>query len=209
MKSQKLIPDYWTEAKVELSTRDPILADIISRNHDYTLSSRGDLFRTLIRSIVGQQISVKSAAATWCKFENKVKRITPRDILLIPMNELKKCGLSLRKVEYILGISRLWNSKYSNLDWFQMTDQEVIDRLLILKGVGKWTAEMVLIFTLMRPDIFPVGDISLVRSIEEKYNDKEKLSQSKLLSIGESWKPWRTVATCFIWYNDDPEPVEY
>ena len=74
MKSQKLIPDYWTEAKVELSTRDPILADIISRNHDYTLSSRGDLFRTLIRSIVGQQISVKSAAATWCKFENKVKR---------------------------------------------------------------------------------------------------------------------------------------
>tara|TARA_B100000900_G_scaffold416232_1_gene450355 strand:+ start:7593 stop:8219 length:627 start_codon:yes stop_codon:yes gene_type:complete len=201
-------PPYWELAKKELSSNDKTLADIIEKYDDLELISRGDIFFTLIRSIIGQQISVKAASTVWSKFTKEVGDIKPENILSTDIEKMRECGLSKRKTEYILGISESW-SEYKNHDWNNMSDQEVIEELIKLRGVGKWTAEMILIFTLLRPDIFPIGDIGMIRGIEKSYNSGVKMSIEDLYALSENWKPWRTVACCFMWRTVDPEPVEY
>ena len=141
-------PPYWEIAKKELSNNDEILSEIISKFDDLELISRGDMFFTLIRSIIGQQISVKAAASVWSKFTEEIVDITPENILSTNLEDLRKCGLSQRKAEYVIGISESW-PKYSKFDWEQMDDEEIIEELIKLRGVGRWTAEMILIFTLL------------------------------------------------------------
>ena len=172
------------------------------------LISRGDIFFTLIRSIIGQQISVKAASTVWSRFTERVGNITPENILSVDFEELRSCGLSQRKAEYVIGISESWH-EYSLFDWNKMDDEEVIEKLIKLRGVGKWTAEMILIFTLLRPDVFPIGDIGMIRGIEKTFNSGVKMSNDELYAISEKWKPWRTVACCYMWRTVDPEPVEY
>ncbi len=201
-------PDYWEIAKKELSGNDIILSRIINKFDDLELISRGDIFFTLIRSIIGQQISVKAASTVWSRFTNKVGDITPNNILCIDFENLRSCGLSQKKTEYVIGISESWN-EYSSFDWNKMNDEEVIEKLIKLRGVGKWTAEMILIFTLLRPDVFPIGDIGMIRGIEKSYNSGVKMSTDELYALSEKWKPWRTVACCYMWRTVDPEPVEY
>jgi|TARA_B100001996_G_scaffold362242_1_gene329614 DNA-3-methyladenine glycosylase II len=201
-------PPYWEVAKEELSNNDKILSKIISKFDDLELISRGDMFFTLIRSIIGQQISVKAAASVWSKFTEEIGDITPENILSTNLEDLRKCGLSQRKAEYVIGISESW-PKYSKFDWEEMDDHEIIEKLVQLRGVGKWTAEMILIFTLLRPDVFPIGDIGMVRGIEKSYKSGEKISEEELHKISEKWKPWRTVACCYMWRTVDPESVEY
>ena len=201
-------PDYWEIAKKELSNNDIILSRIIDKFDDLELISRGDIFFTLIRSIIGQQISVKAASTVWSRFTNKVGEITPKNILSIDFEDLRSCGLSQKKTEYVIGISESWN-EYSSFNWSEMDDEEVVGKLIKLRGVGKWTAEMILIFTLLRPDVFPIGDIGMIRGIEKTYNSGVKMSIDELYTLSEKWKPWRTVACCYMWRTVDPEPVEY
>ena len=185
-----------------------ILSKIIVEFEDLELISRGDLFFTLIRSVIGQQISVKAASTVWARFSKRVGNITPENILSVDTGELRGCGLSQRKTEYVIGISESWG-EYKDYDWDKMNDDEIIEKLIKLRGVGKWTAEMILIFTLLRPDVFPIGDIGMIRGIEKSYNFGERMTNEQLYSISEKWKPWRTVACCYMWRTVDPEPVEY
>ncbi|DAC29406.1 MAG TPA: DNA-3-methyladenine glycosylase 2 family protein [Candidatus Poseidoniales archaeon] len=201
-------PEYWDMAKKELSRKDDVLHEIINEFDDLELVSRGDLFYTLIRSVVGQQISVKAASTVWSRFCERVGDIEPENILSAEIEELRSCGLSQRKAEYVRGISESW-SDYDSLEWKEMSDEEIIQELIKLRGVGKWTAEMILIFTMLRPDVFPIGDIGMIRGIEKSYNSGERMSRDELYAISEKWKPWRTVACCFMWRTVDPEPVEY
>ena len=202
-------PDYWLQACAELCEKDRMLAEVIEKFPEPTLSSKGDLFSTLIRSIIGQQISVYAADAVWGRFSELVETISPSSILSQNSEALRNCGLSNRKVEYIHGIAKTWEQEYANLDWNNMSDDEVKRKLVGLRGVGPWTAEMILMFSLLRPDVFPIDDIGAIRAIEKIYNGGTPMSKQALLDKAEEWIPWRTVATWFLWRTIDDEPVEY
>lgn len=202
-------PEYWSEACAELCVKDPVLAKVIKKYPEPILTSKGDLFSTLIRSIVGQQISVLAADAIWGRFIALVGEVSPEPILKPTPEMLKNCGLTSRKVEYIRGISETWTREYAGLDWEILSDDEVKRKLIALRGVGPWTAEMILMFSLLRPDIFPIDDIGAIRAIENIYNRGEVMTKDELLDQANNWAPWRTVATWFLWRTIDDEPVEY
>ena len=202
-------PEYWSEACAELCVKDPVLAKVIKKYPEPILTSKSDLFSTLIRSIVGQQISVLAADAVWGRFSALVGEISPELILKQTPEALKNSGLSARKVEYIRGISETWTKEYAEIDWEILSDDQVKRKLIALRGVGPWTAEMILMFSLLRPDIFPIDDIGAIRAIENIYNGGEVMSKDELLDQAENWAPWRTVATWFLWRTIDDEPVEY
>ena len=202
-------PEYWSEACEELCVKDPVLAKVIRKYPEPILTSKGDLFSTLIRSIVGQQISVLAADAIWGRFIALVGEVSPEPILKPTPEMLKNCGLTSRKVEYIRGISETWTREYAGLDWEILSDDEVKRKLIALRGVGPWTAEMILMFSLLRPDIFPIDDIGAIRAIENIYNRGEVMTKGELLDQANNWAPWRTVATWFLWRTIDDEPVEY
>ena len=202
-------PEYWSEACAELCVKDPVLAKVIKKYPEPILTSKGDLFSTLIRSIVGQQISVLAADAIWGRFIALVGEVSPEPILKPTPEMLKNCGLTSRKVEYIRGISETWTREYAGLDWDILSDDEVKRKLIALRGVGPWTAEMILMFSLLRPDIFPIDDIGAIRAIENIYNRGEVMTKGELLQQANNWAPWRTVATWFLWRTIDDEPVEY
>ena len=202
-------PEYWSQACAELCVKDPVLAKVIKKYPEPILTSKGDLFSTLIRSIVGQQISVLAADAVWGRFSALVGEISPEMILKPTPEALKNCGLSARKVEYIRGISETWTKEYAEIDWEVLSDDEVKRKLIALRGVGPWTAEMILMFSLLRPDVFPIDDIGAIRAIENIYNGGEVMTKDELLDQANNWAPWRTVATWFLWRTIDDEPVEY
>ena len=203
------IPEYWVTAKAELSAADSVLAEVIARNEEPVLSSKGDMFLSLISAIVSQQISTTAARTIWGRFEGLVGEVNPKSVLSLGHEELRGCGLSGRKAEYILGIAEAWQSGYADIDWDGMSDEEVMAALIELRGVGTWTAEMILIFTLLRPDVFPVGDIGVVRAVERLYSGGERMSNDDLIAKSRDWRPWRTVATWYLWRSIDPEPVQY
>ncbi len=203
------VPEYWEAAKAELSAADSVLAEVIARNEEPVLSSKGNLFITLVSSIVSQQISTAAARTIWSRFEGLVGEVNPKSVLSRSHEELRGCGLSGRKAEYILGIAEAWQSGYADIDWDGLSDEEAMAALIELRGVGTWTAEMILIFTLLRPDVFPVGDIGVVRAVERLYSEGERMSNDELIAKSQDWRPWRTVATWYLWRSIDPEPVQY
>ena len=209
MTNKDNIPDYWEKACIELSEKDSILKKIIEKHKQPFLSSRGDIFYTLVRSIVGQQISVYAADAVWERLEKCVQQITPEQFIKQSKKDLRNCGLSFRKIEYILGIAETWNNDYKNIKWNLLADEEVKKKLISLRGVGPWTAEMILMFSLLRPDIFPVDDIGAIRAMEKLYNNGKQMNKKELMKKAEDWIPWRTVATWYLWRTIDDEPVEY
>ena len=202
-------PEYWGEAKEFLSKVDGIMSRLIDVHEHPPLSSRGDAFLTLMRSIVGQQISSKAADSVWGRIENLLGAVTPESILGASYDNLRACGLSGRKSEYVVGIAEAWLMGYSEIVWSKLSDEEATSRLVALRGVGEWTAEMILIFSLLRPDVFPIADIGVIRSMERLYNQGNALSESELMAIAEPWRPYRTVATWYLWRSSDPEPVRY
>ena len=163
-------PEWWGPAKQVISTSDVLLKDVIEDFEEPSLSSRGDLFATLIKSIVGQQISVIAASAVWSRFCECVGEVNEESILAKSHQELKEVGLSHRKVEYIVGIAEAWQDGYDEINWDLMSDEEVIEELIKLRGVGRWTVQMLLIFALLRQDVFPIDDIGLIRGMEKLYN---------------------------------------
>ncbi len=201
-----MIPSYWEEAKKALSERDSVLSALIGQYPGIGLVRRADPFSTLARSIVGQQISVKAADSAWERLISAAGNVSPESILSCP--ELGNCGLSGRKVEYLMDLAIHFSER--RLDGLEgMEDEAVISALTKIRGVGRWTAEMFLIFQALRPDILPLDDLGLQRAIRLHYNGGNTLDRRQMLALAEPWKPWRSVATWYLWRSLDPVPVEY
>jgi len=203
-----MIPDYWEAAKAHLRAADPVMREVIDAYEDPPLRSKRDVFQTLVHAIVGQQISAKAADAVWGRFVAEVVEVTPARISEKSVESLRAVGLSGRKVEYIQGLARdaQW---VLSAEWDEWSDDEVRRRLVALRGVGPWTAEMVLIFSLLRADILPLGDIGVIRAVEQLYRNSERMTVEEVAQVAECWAPYRTAGTWYLWRHLDAEPVEY
>lgn len=203
-------PAYWTRATRALATADPVMAGLISRYRGLTLASRGDAFQTLARSIIGQQISVKAAQSVWERFATTVGDMQARCVLKLSVEQLRGCGLSGQKVSYLRDLSERFSAGAIDISrWHDMDDEVLIDELTEVKGIGRWTAEMFLIFYLTRPDVFPLADLGLQKAMQLHYNRGRKLSERRIATLAKLWSPWRSVATWYLWRSLDPLPVEY
>ena len=203
-------PKFWNKAKVYLRKKDKRLGKIIESYPKDFLFSKSDPFMTLARSIVGQQISVKAAQSVWDRFEIKIVKVNPLNIKKIHSNSLKSVGLSRQKVLYLKNLSEAFiKDKIKIKSWSKMSDEDVIQDLIQIKGIGRWTAEMFLIFNLCRADIFPLDDIGMIKGLCKIYNLNYPIDKDKVLKIGNRWKPYRSVATWYLWRSLDPIPVEY
>ncbi|MCX7892269.1 MAG: DNA-3-methyladenine glycosylase 2 family protein [Burkholderiales bacterium] len=203
-------PHYWASAKRTLARRDSTLRRIIRAHPRVRLTSRGDAFQTLARSIVGQQISVKAADSVWRRLVAVAPAMTPDAILRARRARLAAAGLSQRKVEYIRDLAaHIAKGTIHPQRWPTMDDEAVIGELTAVRGIGRWTAEMFLIFNLLRPDVLPVDDLGLRRAVSLHYRDGEPIGAAELRAFGAAWAPWRSVATWYLWRSLDPVPVEY
>lgn len=203
-------PKFWNKAKVYLRKKDKRLGKIIESYPKDFLFSKSDPFMTLARSIVGQQISVKAAQSVWDRLEIKIVKVNPLNIKKIHSNSLKSVGLSRQKVLYLKNLSEAFiKDKIKIKLWSKMSDEDVIQDLIQIKGIGRWTAEMFLIFNLCRADIFPLDDIGMIKGLCKIYNLNYPIDKDKVLKIGNRWKPYRSVATWYLWRSLDPIPVEY
>ena len=203
-------PDYWQQATRELAACDDVIKVLVKKSKGLTLRSRGDAFNTLARSIVGQQISVKAAQSVWNKLIAAVPDMRPEIVHGHDADALRACGLSRSKVVYMHDLAlHFVEGRLNTRRWPRMSDDELIAELTQVRGIGRWTAEMFLIFYMMRPDVFPLGDIGLQRALSLHYNRGKPLSQRKIDSISKRWRPWRSVATWYMWRSLDPVPVEY
>jgi DNA-3-methyladenine glycosylase II len=205
-----LVPHYWEQAKLELMKRDRIMKKLIPRFGDLQLVRRSDPFMTLARSIVGQQISVKAAQSVWERLMLACPKMTPAQVKRQGHIKLAGCGLSKRKAEYLMDLSaHFLDGIINEKDWSSMEDEAVIAELIQIRGIGRWTAEMFLIFNMLRPDILPLDDLGLVKGISMNYFSGEPVSRSDAREVAANWEPWRTVATWYMWRSLDPIPVEY
>lgn len=204
------VPPYWQDAKDELMKRDRIMRKLIPQFGDMHLMGRGDAFPTLARSIVGQQISVKAADSVWQRFLEVCPKCTPAQVIKAGPEKLVGCGLSKRKAEYVIDLAEHFKAKRVHADkWTEMDDEEVISELVQIRGIGRWTAEMFLIFNLLRPNILPLDDLGLLKGISINYFSGEPVSRSDAREVAANWEPWRTVATWYLWRSLDPAPVVY
>jgi DNA-3-methyladenine glycosylase II len=205
-----VIPDYWARATRALARRDPVLGAIIRAHPGITLARRGEPFFTLARSIVGQQISVKAAQSVWDRFAAAAPGMTPARVLELDLVALRACGLSARKAEYVRDLAgKFHDGTLHGTLWSTMGDEEIIAELIQVRGIGRWTAEMFLIFNLLRPDVFPIDDLGLQRAMRLHYFGGRAASAKRLRKVADLWCPWRSVATWYLWRSLDPLPVEY
>ena len=198
-------PAWWQQA-VNVLSKDELLGEVVQSYPGESLVGRGDLFSTLIRSIVGQQISVLAADAVWERLVSLVGEITPDSLRNFSEKELASCGLSRPKASYIHGLARE-SSDLILEAWSAHSDADLIKHFSSFRGIGPWTSEMILIFTLMRPDIFSIGDIGLIRAVQRLVPEAD--TKEKVLEISKRWKPYRTAASWYLWRMLDPVPVEY
>ena len=207
-------PVFWDDACRHLAKRDRVMRKLIPKCGDSHLKCRGDAFTTLARSIIGQQISVKAAQSVWERFiaavPGGVLHLQPDSVLRLAAPEMRAVGLSARKVEYIndLALHFSAGSVHEN-QWEQMDDQAIIDELVAIRRIGRWTAEMFLIFHLMRPDVLPLDDAGLIKGISQSYFSGEPVSRAEARDVAEAWSPYRTVGTWYLWRSLDPLPVAY
>ncbi len=204
-------PAFWSIAKKELKKKDKKLGKIIDNYPSDFLFSKSDPFLTLARSIVGQQISVKAAQAVWDRLELKCLKINPKTISETHYMKLKSCGLSKQKIFYLKNLSNAFIKKnLSPKKWENENDNEkIIEDLTYIKGIGRWTAEMYLIFNLCKPDVLPLDDIGMIKGLCKCYNLDYPINRNQIIKISENWKPYRSVATWYLWRSLDPIPVEY
>ncbi len=203
-------PEYWALACQHLMKKDRVMKRLIPQFGDACLQSRGDAFVTLARSIVGQQISVKAAQTVWDRFAALCKKITPAGVLKLKVDDMRAAGLSVRKVEYLVDLALHFSTKQVRVSkWVDMEDEAIIDELVAIRGIGRWTAEMFLMFYLMRPNVLPLDDVGLINGISRNYFSGEPVSRSDAREVAQAWKPYCTVATWYIWRSLDPVPVAY
>ncbi len=203
-------PEYWVEACKHLVKKDRVMKRLIPQFGEASLQSRGDAFVTLARSIVGQQISVKAAQTVWDRFALLPRKITPANVLKLKVDDMRAAGLSARKVEYIVDLALHFDNGALHVKkWSEMTDDAIIEELVAIRGIGRWTAEMFLIFHLMRPNVLPLDDMGLINGISHNYFSGEAVSRSEAREVAAAWAPYCSVATWYIWRSLDPLPVEY
>jgi DNA-3-methyladenine glycosylase II len=210
VEATQAFPDYWADACKHLMKKDRVMKRLIPQFGDAQLSSRGDAFSTLARSIVGQQISVKAAQTVWDRFALLPKKMTPAAVLKLKVDDMRASGLSARKVEYLIDLALHFSDGRLDVDgWSAKDDETIIKELVAIRGIGRWTAEMFLIFHQMRPNVLPLDDIGLLNGISGAYFSGEPVSRSEAREVAEAWAPYCTVATWYIWRSLDPLPVEY
>ncbi|CAM4252892.1 DNA-3-methyladenine glycosylase [Bordetella tumbae] len=199
-------PDYWEEAVAHLMRRDRILKKIIPQHSETWLTSRGSPFITLARAILGQQISSKAADTLWQRFLDTVgKRPTPGSVLNIGVQGLRQAGLPQRKCEYVQDLAAHFGERRVHPEkWAAMDDESVVSELVAIRGIGRWTAEMFLIFHLQRPDVLPLDDLGLLKAISLHYFSGEPVSRFEAREVSSAWQPWRTVATWYLWRSLEP-----
>ena len=203
-------PDYWQDACKHLVKKDRVMKRLIPQFGDACLQTRGDAFVTLARSIVGQQISVKAAQTVWDRFAMLPRKFTAANVLKIKVDDMRAAGLSARKVEYLVDLALHFDSGAVQADaWRTMDDEAIIAELVGIRGIGRWTAEMFLIFHLMRPNVLPLDDVGLINGISKSYFSGESVSRSDAREVAAAWAPYCSVATWYIWRSLDPVPVEY
>jgi len=197
-------PEYWPEAKSYLARRDPVLRRLVKAFPDAVLGGRGDAFQTLARSIVGQQISVKAAQSVWNRFVECAGKVDPATIVALEDASIRACGFSSMKVSYVKDLARHFHTgEVKPRRWSRMKDEAIIEELVQVRGIGRWSVEMFLIFHLMRPNVLPVDDLGLRRAMERAYNDGEALTRDEMREIGARWDPYCSVATWYMWRSLD------
>ncbi|WP_432720160.1 DNA-3-methyladenine glycosylase [Jeongeupia wiesaeckerbachi] len=203
-------PAYWDDACTALSAADPVLGQLIASYPGISLEGRGDVFVTLCRSIVGQQISVKAADSIWRRFDACVGEVRSDRVLAAAVDDLRACGLSQRKVEYLQDLARHHaDGKLASDRLEAMDDEAVIAELTSIRGIGRWTAEMFLMFHLLRPDVLPLDDIGLIKAVARYYHADERRPRAEVRALAQRWAPWRSVATWYLWRGLEPVPVSY
>ena len=203
-----MTPPYWDEATRHLAKHDPVLRKLIRKARSPDWVSRGNAFQTLARSIVGQQISVKAAASIWGRFATLAGTVSPARVVELTEPQLRACGFSGQKVRYVKDLARRFHEgEVRPRRWSRMKDEAIIEELVQVKGIGRWTVEMYLIFHLKRPDVLPVDDLGLRRAMERGYNGGKPLTREAMRAIGESWAPWRTVGTWYMWRSLENVPM--
>jgi DNA-3-methyladenine glycosylase II len=203
-------PEYWAEACKHLMKKDRVMKRLIPQFGEASLQSRGDAFVTLARSIVGQQISVKAAQTVWDRFALLPRKITPTNVLKLKVDDMRAAGLSARKVEYLVDLAiHFDNGALRVKKWSEMDDEAIIDELVAIRGIGRWTAEMFLMFHLLRPNVLPLDDVGLINGISQNYFSGESVSRNEAREVAAPWAPYCSVATWYIWRSLDPLPVEY
>ena len=199
-----MTPDYWDEATAHLSRRDKVLRKLIKASPPADLVSRGDAFQTLARSIVGQQISVKAAQSIWNRFAMLAGEVKAANVVALSDESLRACGFSGQKVSYVKDLARRFHEgEVKPRRWSRMDDEAIIEELVAVKGIGRWTVEMFLIFHMQRPNVLPVDDLGLRRAMERAYNDGEPLTKAQMRELGKPWAPFSSVATWYLWRSLD------
>lgn len=205
-----LTPDFWEEACKHLVKKDRVMKRLIPQFGDACLQTRGDAFVTLARSIVGQQISVKAAQTVWDRFSLLLRKMSPASVLKLKVDDMRAAGLSARKVEYLVDLAVHFDNGALHVKaWETMSDEDIVAELIAIRGIGRWTAEMFLIFHLMRPNVLPLDDVGLINGISRNYYSGDVVSRSDAREVAAAWAPYCTVATWYIWRSLDPVPVEY
>jgi len=208
-------PHYWDDATRVLAAGDRVMATLIATYPGIHLTRRGDPFTTLARAIVGQQISVKAAQTIWERLAKACDAadgapLAPARVQRKRVATLRACGLSERKAEYIRDLARHFASaRLDPLAWPALDDEALIAALVDVKGIGRWTAEMFLMFHEMRADVLPVDDIGLQKAVALHYFDGARPTSDALRSLAKKWQPYRSVATWYLWRSLDPIPVVY
>jgi DNA-3-methyladenine glycosylase II len=198
-------PTWWDEAHAFL-LKDDLLGPVVEQFGPDGISSRDDLFQTLVRSIVGQQISVLAADAIWGRLVDHLGEVTPADVLGTDQPSIAACGVTRPKASYIYGLAEN-ATELLNQPWEEMSDAAIMKHLVKFRGIGPWTAEMLLMFHFLRPDVFSLGDIGLIRGTQRLVPEAE--TKEQVGEIADRWRPYRTAAAWYLWRILDPVPVEY
>ena len=204
-------PKYWNRAKKILSKKDKVMRKLINNYKDKSLVTRNDVFFSLCKSIIGQQISVAAANSVFLKFKKKCNnKITAKNVNKLSAISLKSCGLSRQKVKGIKDLAkRIINKSFKPSLIKKMSDEEAIEYLSELRQIGRWSAEMILLFTFNRSNIWPLQDIGLLRAISNNYNKKYFPPKSFLNKLYKKFSPYCSVATWYLWRSIDNEPIQY
>ena len=208
------VPKYWSKAKNYLSKKDKIMSKLINSYKspsETILTTRRDIFFSLCKSIIGQQISVAAANSVFSKFKKKCNnKINPKNVSKLTFSQLKSCGLSRQKVLGIKNLSKqILNKSFNPKLISKMSDEDAIIYLSNLRQIGRWSAEMILLFTYNRSNIWPIQDIGLLRAISKNYN-KKYLPPIKFVNLLQKrYSPYCSVATWYLWRSIDPEPIQY
>ena len=198
-------PIWWDEAHAFL-LKDELLGPVVEQFGPDGITSRDDLFQTLVRSIVGQQISVLAADAIWGRLVDHLGEVTPDAVLATDQPSIAACGVTRPKASYIYGLAEN-ATELLNQPWEGMSDEAIMKHLVKFRGIGPWTAEMLLMFHFLRPDVFSLGDIGLIRGTQRRGPEAE--TKEEVGEIAERWRPYRTAAAWYLWRILDPVPVEY